>query len=476
MASRSHMSNSQYQTPLSSNLVDSRWTTDGSNDYRDYLRSAQSSSSHYHNNPLHILNGPPLHTSKAFVDGNAERADHLGVGPLSAYASAESLDGGESTQSDSQNTDFLLELCEAVRTHLATRKDLGPRWEEVMGFLGAVLKDEHAGMPLLQEHSKVPMLEFATIESARLDKLLADILDPDKHPSPMPSRFRIDLDLAESLQRHWRRRFREAFFTIDQNRAKRLSTTGRLKDVVFTNDPKNPRALWKTKTCEELSEVEGNLQFEPGHWWLNLACAYRDGIVGSLYETPTKGKYGAAALPLVTGREEVYFPDGTVVKYVREGRLADMHVSLISQVGSQMRILRGHCLQSPLAPKAGVRYDGLYIIRQYGHKRNPQTELHRVILTLERVEGQCPMEEIVQIPRPSQLDDWLLFEKYEGEMVKQRRGDQGFLEWKIEKGQERIDKEQYKRALAFHASVQVTKLDKKTVAAGQEFVKKIMPN
>lgn len=93
-------------------------------------------------------------------------------------------------------------------------------------------------------------------------------------------------------------------------------------------------------------------------WWLNLACAYRDGIVGTVVESPTKGKYGVAALPLMTGREEINWPGGTV-KYTREGRISDMHVSLLSQVGSRLRILRGHCLKSTQAPKGGVRYDGL---------------------------------------------------------------------------------------------------------------------
>lgn len=97
-------------------------------------------------------------------------------------------------------------------------------------------------------------------------------------------------------------------------------------------------------------------------WWLNLACAHRDGIVGSTRETPTKGKYGVAALPLLTGREEVYFANGTI-RYMKEGSLSDMHVSLLSQVGTTIRILRGHQLKSPLAPRAGIRYDGLLVMK-----------------------------------------------------------------------------------------------------------------
>ncbi|QYT01291.1 hypothetical protein H0G86_008335 [Trichoderma simmonsii] len=146
----------------------------------------------------------------------------------------------------------------------------------------------------------------------------------------------------------------------------------------------------------------------------------------SIIETPTKGKYGAAALPLLTGREEV-LPSGTV-RYMREAKLSETHVSLISCVGTQIRILRGHRLRSPLSPKAGIRYDGLYIIRRYSHKQNLQTRLHRTVITLERIPGQPNIADLAKVPRPSQVDDWLLFEKFEGEMIRQHHGEQSFLD------------------------------------------------
>jgi hypothetical protein len=79
--------------------------------------------------------------------------------------------------------------------------------------------------------------------------------------------------------------------------------------------------------------------------------------VGSALEKPTKGRYGVSALPLLEGKEEHI--EGNTVKYVREGTLSQMHISLICQVGKPIRILRGYRLRSFLAPKAGVRYDGL---------------------------------------------------------------------------------------------------------------------
>lgn len=75
------------------------------------------------------------------------------------------------------------------------------------------------------------------------------------------------------------------------------------------------------------------------------------------------------------------------------------------------------------------------------------------MLTLERVPGQRPLEDIAAVPEPSQLDDWQLFEKYEGEMIRQRRGDQGYLAWKTTKAEERINLEQWRRTLELRAEL-----------------------
>ncbi len=91
----------------------------------------------------------------------------------------------------------------------------------------------------------------------------------------------------------------------------------------------------------------------PHSWWLNLACAHRDGLVNSDDERPSKPTYGSTVLPLLTGREEV---DGDKVRYLREGRSPrDMHIPLMNEVGSRVRVLRGHGLQRVLAKRAGLR-------------------------------------------------------------------------------------------------------------------------
>ncbi|EMT63972.1 PUA-like domain-containing protein [Fusarium oxysporum II5] len=315
------------------------------------------------------------------------------------------------------DTAVLLDLCDTIRSSLHGGRP-EDRWEEAMGFLAALLRDE--------EHYN-RAIEFETIRDTHLDKLISDLMDPKYRHPRVPIRFSKDVERAETLERKWVERFRGPYFNMEQNRYRDLPKTGRLRDVALNPNADNSEERWQAKEGKTLSELEGNLEIEPGHWWLNLACAHRDGIVGSAREKPTKGKYGVAALPLLTGQEKIDEGEGTL-KYVRQGRITDIHVSLISQVGATFRILRGHHLRSPYAPKVGIRYDGLYTIRRYSQWFNEASDRHHMMLTLERVEDQKPIEDILHIPRPSEMDDWELYEKYEGEAIKKHKGNKALLD------------------------------------------------
>ncbi|KAI8962498.1 hypothetical protein F5Y11DRAFT_347482 [Daldinia sp. FL1419] len=354
----------------------------------------------------------------------------------------------------------LLELSDSVRANLRHYKSLGPDTEKLCSFLEAALKDE-------EQQWGHPTLDIETIEHARLDKLLTEILQfvermkgvPDPSmvtnavTSTLPLRFRVIISHAKNLWRAWRRRFREQYFMMDQYRCAALVKGGRLKDVSFKSTSlAYDLGKWQTKVGDPMSELEGNLQFDPGHWWLNITCAERDGMVASSLETPTKGRYGITTLPLLTGQEE--WIRGNTYKYVRQGKSGDMHIALISQVGQQIRVLRGYKLRSILAPQAGVRYDGLFTIKQYGCKLDTETNIYRLELTLERVANdKKSWEDIESVPRPSQLDDWNLYEKLEGDKVKLLQGESSYLEWKLVRQEEQIDREDWRRARLFRASV-----------------------
>ncbi|KAI1828348.1 hypothetical protein F4861DRAFT_547437 [Xylaria intraflava] len=369
--------------------------------------------------------------------------------PSPKDCSSESLTSTDSFEPD-WNRRTLLDLSDSVRASLRNNHVLstGVDAEKLSNFLETALKDEER---------RYPRLDFETIEYARLDKLLAELIqlaDTIKASDLMPDfalRFRVDASHAKKLRFFWRRRFREKLFMIDRYRCAVLVQGGRLKDVSFNSSLEYDLGKWQTKRLTgPVSEVEANLQFEPGHWWLNITCAERDGIVNSSLETPTKACYGVTALPLLTGSEELIRHN--VVKYVREGHPSDMHISLISQVGRKIRIMRGYRLKSIFAPEAGLRYDGLYIIRQYGFKLDNNTNMYRLELILERAADQRSFEDICKVPKPSQLDDWALYEKLEGDKVKLLQGESSYLELKLKRQAEKVERDEWLRSRLFRAS------------------------
>ncbi|KAI1754362.1 hypothetical protein F4782DRAFT_539183 [Xylaria castorea] len=344
----------------------------------------------------------------------------------------------------------LLDLSDSVRAGLRGGHVFSPDTERLSSFLETALEDEER---------RYPTIDFEAIEYARLDKLLSEIVqfaDAMKTSDLSPEfllRFRVNVSRAKNLRRLWRRRFREQFFMIDKHRCAILVEGGRLKDVSFNSSLDYDLGKWQTmRVSGPVSEVEANLQFEPGHWWLNITCAQRDGIVNSSLEIPTTGCYGFPALPLLTGSEEMIRHN--TVRYVREGRTFT-HVPLISQVGRKIRIIRGYKLKSIFAPEAGLRYDGLYIIRQYGCKLDSSNSKYRLELTLERAADQRPFEKIHKVPKPSQLDDWALYEKLEGDTVRLLQGESSYLEWKLKREEERADREDWQRIRLFRASFSV---------------------
>lgn len=175
--------------------------------------------------------------------------------------SSEQLTSNELAESDWNRTK-LLNLSDSVRARLRDGNVSGLGGERLSSFLEAALTDEER---------KHPTLDFETIEYARLDKLLAELLQsadtikPSDLTPELLLRFRVNVSQAKSLRRLWRRRFREQYFMMDQHRCAILVEGGRLKDVSFNSSLDYDLGKWQTKKLTgPVSEVEANLEFEPG--------------------------------------------------------------------------------------------------------------------------------------------------------------------------------------------------------------------
>lgn len=79
------------------------------------------------------------------------------------------------------------------------------------------------------------------------------------------------------------------------------------------------------------------------------------------------------------------------------------------------------------------------------------SDTYRLELKLQRVLEQRPMDELKRIPKPSQLDDWALYQKLEGNEMK-RIGNSKYMEWNIQMEEEKLDRESWRRDREFRAS------------------------
>lgn len=62
---------------------------------------------------------------------------------------------------------------------------------------------------------------------------------------------------------------------------------------------------------------------------------------------------------------------------------------------------------------------------------------------LERASNQRPLHEVLQLPKPSQLDDWDLYKKMMNEDYRMREGDVAFSKWREHEEEQQTDKEQF---------------------------------
>ncbi|KAK7717636.1 hypothetical protein SLS64_003131 [Diaporthe eres] len=246
-----------------------------------------------------------------------------------------------------------------------------------------------------------PKITFSTIQTARLDKLLGDIIyvfeiESSSARAPIADvGLGSEIEKVQSLQKHWRARFKSKYFALDQYRLEHLFSNA-LREVSFSAIASDGLGIWSPKDpiTHQLSEAE---------------------------------------------------------------------------VGQKMKVLRGFRLKSMYAPVAGLRYDGLYILESWSLKLDQATEMYTMRLILERVPGQTPIDEILHIPRPSQLDDWILYEKLERERIKQTEGDARLTEWIIRRDKERIERGHWRRSRAFKSEMSLSNSRAPAAGGGGEY-------
>ncbi|KUI54443.1 hypothetical protein VP1G_01721 [Cytospora mali] len=385
--------------------------------------------------------------SSISYDGTAEQsAQNLSRPSTNASLQSPGSDASFWITPAGWNASKLLDLSDTVRAALNEGKELTPAELEDLSFvLGMMIADEMDDAPQSKSQTATQKVDLSIIQHGRLDKLITDmLLAHEEQEVDVKSNGKLaatglwpETEIALSLQKYWLARFKSEYFSLDKRRCDDL-IKGALRDILFSSAMSGGRGVW-SPAAAGLSEVERNRHFSPGQWWFSLDFARRDGIVGSSVERLTTGRFGIAALPLLTGWEEE-LPDGKI-EYIRRGGQHDMHYGLLTHVGRKTKVIRGYRLKSAYAPQAGIRYDGLYILASWSLKLCPCTNLYTLRVVLERLPRQKPMKEVLRVPKPSQLDDWTLYEQLEKERIEQREGAVRFMDWETAREKEKSERE-----------------------------------
>ncbi|KFZ25299.1 hypothetical protein V502_00223 [Pseudogymnoascus sp. VKM F-4520 (FW-2644)] len=291
-----------------------------------------------------------------------------------------------------------------------------PTWQE-LDMMTAFLQD------LYEEDTP----SFEMILTTRLHKLIEALIKAagEQGLRYEGRRYRRIARKAQELKEKWMHDMGGRLYDMRSERREEMlkADKGRLGRV-HMRAMENHTSRWVVEGhC-----VDKGVEFEPGMWWLNDACAERDGML-----TDTRGNVSVSpqSIPVVTLEygEEMPTDNPTITRYTHEGRIGNMMLFLLRTLGKRVQVLRKYTLKSRLAPSAGLRYDGFFNVVVYSLKRlSLEDDVFRVDIELERCMGQRPMDTVVGVPTPSMLDDWDIYLEIRDESVRKSIGEQGYRE------------------------------------------------
>ena len=85
-----------------------------------------------------------------------------------------------------------------------------------------------------------------------------------------------------------------------------------------------------------------------------------------------------------------------------------------------IRVLRSHTLRSFFAPRAGVRYDGLYKVSGWRITQDPKTKAIHYDIAFDRLPSEPPIGPVLEHPNMEELDDYREYKRIRKEIRQHR--------------------------------------------------------
>ncbi|KAG8623046.1 hypothetical protein KVT40_008022 [Elsinoe batatas] len=312
-------------------------------------------------------------------------------------------DNSESSGDDSIDPDFLRSQARWIRDDLDPKiSQEGPEW---------LKPDQVVTVFRFLEQLRRSRVPERHIRSSRIHLAVALIAgQATRWPGSV-------VDVADKLLENWSIRYGE----ISEIGIDLYDEGGRLHGICLPTDLTKEvlEVKWSkasgSKTNPPFSRRHGDLgSFKPGDWWINTMLAYHASIIdsGNPLGRIIADKHGAYAI-ILNERDELDSPRPEIFTYkAKSTEPGRFRLTAATPASRQpIRVLRAHSLRSFWAPKAGLRYDGLYKVSGWSIKQDQQSKAWNYDIRFERCLTELPMSEVLRHPVAEEVDDYTEYKR-----------------------------------------------------------------
>ncbi|KAI5275193.1 hypothetical protein E4T47_01716 [Aureobasidium subglaciale] len=257
-----------------------------------------------------------------------------------------------------------------------------------------------------------------SLESVRESRIHLALIDIARRATRWPVRL---IEEAEEIIHKWE----SEWGPLSHIKVNLYDTGGRLHGISTPEDVQREVLLvkWSRKETSwvnpNFARRNGDLGFKPGDWWINPMFAFHDGIIASTTSDScvTTCFQQAYALLLADG-DELDCKDPAHFTYRSTPGDARRYRLCAGTLASRqpIRVLRSHTLRSFWAPRAGIRYDGLYKVSGWRIVQDPATKAINYHISFDRLTSEPPIDSVLQHPTADELDDYAEYKRVRKEV------------------------------------------------------------
>ncbi|KAG9952593.1 hypothetical protein KCU85_g1956, partial [Aureobasidium melanogenum] len=261
-----------------------------------------------------------------------------------------------------------------------------------------------------------------TLEAIRDSRIHLALIEISRRATRWPVRL---IEEAEEIVLEWE----SEWGPLSSVKVNLYDTGGRLHGISTPEDLQREILLnkWSRKETAwvnpNLARRNGDLGFLPGDWWINTMFAYHDGIIAnpSSDSGVTTCYTQAYALLLADGDELDCTDPAHFIYRSTSGDSRRYHLCAGTLASRRpIRVLRSHTLRSFFAPRAGVRYDGLYKVSGWRITQDPKTKEINYYISFDRLHSEPPLGPVLEHPTAEELDDYREYKRIRKELRQSR--------------------------------------------------------